>query len=159
MQFHSNPIAETDEVPLADEGRWEELIAHFAGRAARTSPGRDGHNACYVVSVTTGRDPTDAQARLDEILGLVRAQGDRVVGYETYRRPRPDPRTFIGSGAADDIATRAAECGAEMLVVDAELSPSQTRNLEDATSFPICDREGVGLSLRAGDVRGAHGVP
>lgn len=38
----------------------------------------------------------------------------------------------------------ARECGADMLVLDAELSPSQTRNLEEATGLPICDLGAAG---------------
>lgn len=162
MQFHSNPVEEHAEVPLADEGRWEQLIARWTRRADRHDRAEhDGRNACYVVSVDASvyvsGQPRGASAsedaRMAEIVGLVRAQGDQIVGCETYRRARPDPRTFLGKGAAADIAARAAECGADMLVVDAELSPSQTRNLEDETGFAICDREAVILNVFARHAR------
>jgi GTP-binding protein HflX len=70
-----------------------------------------------------------------------------VVGAENHLLTKPDPRTFIRSGVAERISARARECGADMLVLDAELSPSQTRNLEDATGLPICDREAVILNV------------
>ncbi|MCA9705109.1 MAG: GTPase HflX [Myxococcales bacterium] len=147
MKFHSKPIEEHDEVPLADEGRWEALVEHWAERRARPPQRPDGRNACYVVSVSVGPRPLHPEAALGEILALVRAREDDVVGHELLHRARPDPRTFLGRGAAEAVAARATEAGADMLVLDAELSPSQTRNLEDATGLPICDREGVILEV------------
>jgi len=147
MKFQSNPIEEHQEVPLADEGQWEALVARWAERhKGPTEPG-SGQNRCYVVSVGTWVDDVQRDAQLAEILGLVRAQGDCVVGHETLRRPRPDPKTYLGRGASSAAATRARDSGADMLVVDAELSPSQARNLEDATGLPVCDREAVILNV------------
>ncbi|PRQ10239.1 GTPase HflX [Enhygromyxa salina] len=147
MKFHSKPIEEHTEVPLADDGRREQLIEHWARVDGRPNIRADGQNACYVVSVGVWDDPAQQQAQLAEILGLVRAQGDRVVGYETYQRSRPDPRTYLGTGTAEAIAARATAAGADLLVIDAELSPSQTRNLEDATGFSVSDREAVILNV------------
>ncbi|MEO7109949.1 MAG: GTPase HflX, partial [Polyangiaceae bacterium] len=42
---------------------------------------------------------------------------------------------------------RARAAGSDMLVIDAELTPSQTRNLEDVAGIPICDREAVILNV------------
>jgi GTP-binding protein HflX len=153
MKFHSKPIEEHTEVPLADDGRWEQQVAHWTER--EDGPERqegqegqpEGQNACYVVSVGNWKERTNEQAQLAEILALVEAQGDRVVGHETYRLRRFDPRTYLGSGTCEAIAARAKAAGADMLVLDAELSPSQTRNLEDATGIPVCDREAVILNV------------
>lgn len=146
MRFHSKPIDEHDEVPLADDGQWERLITQWASRHEAPEPG-SGRNRCYVVSVGDWLDEVERDAQLAEILGLVRAQGDTVVGHETLRRSRPEPRTYLGKGATHRIAARAAEHGADLLVVDAELSPSQTRNLEDAAGLSVQDRESVILNV------------
>lgn len=147
MKFHSKPIEEHQEVPLADEGQWEQLVEHWAGRHRGRAGPVGGPNHCYVVSVGAWTDDVQRDAQLAEILGLVRAQGDEVAGHQTLRRPVPDPRTFLGRGAANEVAARAGECGADMLVVDAELSPSQARNLEDVAGLPVCDREAVILNV------------
>lgn len=151
MKFHSKPIREHSEVPLADDGQWEAQLAHFAGRSrAKTRDPQladDGHNHCYVACVGDWRSPLESRAQLAEILGLVEAQGDALVGHELCRRERPDPRTYVGIGTAEALGQRAREAGADMLVIDAELSPSQTRNLEDAANLPICDREAVILNV------------
>jgi len=98
------------------------------------------------------RDESDASelelaARVEELSGLVSAQGDRVVGRQTHHLIRPDARTLIRSGVAARIGDDARACGADLLVVDAELSPSQTRNLEDVTGLPVSDREAVILNV------------
>lgn len=157
MRFHSTPIEEHDEVPLGDEGRLEELIAHFHRDEApshpeastRVSAGPDSkqRNACYVVSVYRPGEAASADAQLQEIKGLVEAQGDRVVGQQTYLLVKPDAKTWIRKGVAERIGREATESGADLLVLDAELSPSQTRNLEDATGLPVCDREAVILNV------------
>ena len=147
MKFHSKPIEEHAEVPLGDDGRWEHLVAHWKGRAGPPRPAAEAGNACYVLSVVRDGDAHLAEAQLAEITGLVEAQGDRIVGREVHRLRKPDPRTLVRSGVAERIAAQARDAGADMLVVDAELSPSQTRNLEEAAGLPICDREAVILNV------------
>jgi GTPase len=147
MKFQSRPIEEHVEVPLADEGQWEELVSRWAKRHKGPTEAQSGQNRCYVVSVGAWVDDTQRDAQLAEILGLLRAQGDCVVGHETLKRTRPDPKTYLGRGASAGAGARAIDCGADMLVVDAELSPSQARNLEDVTGMPVCDREAVILNV------------
>ncbi len=147
MRFNSKPIEEHTEVPLADEGRWDALVEHWQQRGPIEAGDAPDRNACYVLSVHPRRRVRVADAQLAEILGLVEAQGDRVVGHEVYELVRPDPRMLVGSGVAERIGGEAREAGADMLVVDAELTPSQTRNLEDATGLPVCDREAVILNV------------
>ncbi|MBW8791422.1 MAG: GTPase HflX [Rhizobium leguminosarum] len=147
LKFNSKPVSEHLEVPLADDGELEKLIEYWdirdAGAAARH---RDG-SACYVVSIGAERDAIARHAQLAEIVALVEHQGGRVVGQELCHLVRPNARTLLGTGTAQAIADRAREHGATMLVLDAELSPSQTRNLEDAVGIAICDREAIILNV------------
>ena len=111
---------------------------------ASTSLGDDSRS--YVVSVVHGSDIFPKE-REREILALSRAQGDRVVGHELYRLRTPDPRALFRIGAATAIAERAAAKGATVILVDAQLTPSQTRNLEDVVHLPVRDREAVILQV------------
>ena len=106
----------------------------------------EAFNRCYVVCVGE-RDSAPSGGQVSEILSLVRAQGDEVVGHQVVVLDRKDPRTLVGRGACEALAENADALGADMLVVDAELSPSQARNLEDATGFAVCDREAVILNV------------
>jgi GTP-binding protein HflX len=147
VKFTSKPVAEHAEVPLADDGRWESIVADWQSRGRSPGGDREGGNASYVVSVGPSREALARSAQLAEIVSLVRNQGDRVVGEEAVVLAEPNPRTLLGKGTAEAIAARARAHGATMLVLDAELSPSQMRNLEDAARIPIADREAVILNV------------
>lgn len=146
-EISSKPIAEHAEVPLADEGRWESIVADFQARGRSPDRDREAGNDCYVVSVGPSRDSIERSAQLAEIVNLARNQGDRVAGQEICHLAEPHPRTLLGKGTAEAIAARARALGATMLVLDAELSPSQMRNLEDVAGIAIADREGIILNV------------
>jgi GTP-binding protein HflX len=156
MKFYSQPIPEHREVPLADDGRWEEMVESWSEKERPPAPVSDDEKAVYVLSVSQDRDPLIRQAQLGEILSLVRAEGNRVVGHEISILNKPRPRTLIGKGTSRGVAARARELGASMLVLDAELTPSQMRNLEDEAGIAICDREGVILNVFLRHARSRH---
>jgi len=146
-KMSSNPITEHAEVPLADEGQWETIVENWT-RRKEPAPSHDAEeSACYVVSVGQERDPQIRAAQLAEIVALVHGQGGRVIGQEICYLTQINPRTLLGKGTAQEIASRARMQGATMLVLDAELSPSQARNLEDLAGIPICDREAIILNV------------
>lgn len=146
MKFKSQPIPEHQEVPLADAGRLEKIVEKSAQRDARPNAHGPG-SACYVLSVSRSRDPEVRNAQLAEIRSLVLAQGDAIVGEEIHYLSKPRPQTLLGKGAAQEITARARALGANLLVLDAELTPTQMRNLEDAAGIPVSDREGVILNV------------
>lgn len=156
MKFFSQPIPEHCEVPLADDGRWEEIVESWSEKGRSLTTVADGEKSVYVLSVSQDRDPLVREAQLAEILSLVRAEGNRVVGHEIYNLNKPRPRTLIGKGTSREVAGRARDLGASMLVLDAELSPSQMRNLEDEAGISICDREGVILNVFLRHARTRH---
>ena len=151
MQFRSRPVPEHGEGPLADDGQLESLLS-------QSELPSDEASAAYVVSVGPPASEVQAQARLAEILGLAEANGHAVIGHERLTLPRPHPRTHLGPGTATDVAERARALGATLLILDAPLSPSQTRNLEDLTGLSVSDREVVilGVFLRHASSRAAR---
>ncbi len=146
MKVYSRPIDEHGEAPLADDGKLEEIVAQFERRKDAAARPR-GKNACYVVCLTREREGHARDAEIAEILGLIEAQGDSVVGHEVYQPRQLNARTLIGRGACEAIAERARAAGANLLVIDAEVTASQARNLEDVTGMAIADREGVILNV------------
>ena len=94
MKFDSKPIKEHEEVPLADDGDLENLVEHYKNRAARRQGSSSSRSGCYVVCVGDWSEDYSRDAQLAEIIGLVGAQGDRVVGSETVkqRQVRPSDR-------------------------------------------------------------------
>lgn len=95
----------------------------------------------------------DAQASLDELAALARASGARVAGAALQSRARIDGRTFLGSGKAAELKEEAERLGANLILVDHDLSPAQGRNLEKITDVKILDRTELILDIFA---RRAH---
>ena len=147
MRVHSNAVEEHAEVPHADGGEWEQQLERCRSKSRGGSRTSEDRTRSYVVSVYRSDGAPFAAARMREILGLVDAQGDDVVGSESLLLSRVSPKTWLRRGVAEGVGERARQCGADQLVLDAELSPSQTRNLEDLTGLPISDREAVILNV------------
>jgi len=89
----------------------------------------------------------DADARLEEASGLAAAIGLDVVDKLSFRLRQPKPSTLFGSGQVEQIATAARMHDAELVVVDAALTPVQQQNLEKATEAKVIDRTGLILEI------------
>ena len=89
----------------------------------------------------------DADARLEEGRGLALAIGLNIVESRTYRVRAPRAATLLGGGQVEEIAAAIEENDAELLIVDAQLSAIQQRNLEDKTGTKVIDRTGLILEI------------
>ena len=98
-----------------------------------------------------------APAELAEFAALAASAGAEPVGTITGSRARPDPRFFVGSGKAEELKEAAERLGAELLLVDHALSPSQERNLEKLTGRRVLDRSGLILDIFAQRARSHEG--
>lgn len=90
---------------------------------------------------------------LEELQGLVETAGVDVVGTLTQSRRTPNPATLFGSGKVDELKMLVESLGAELVVIDNNLSPSQARNLEKAIDTVIVDRSEVILDIFASRAR------
>jgi GTPase len=70
-----------------------------------------------------------AEEHLDELERLVETAGGEVVARFVKERAAPDPATYIGKGAVEEIGEEAGRLGVGLVVFDDELSPAQARNL------------------------------
>jgi GTP-binding protein HflX len=89
----------------------------------------------------------DTAARLDEAAGLAAAIGVEVVDRKAFRVRAPKPATLFGSGQVEEIALAARMAEAELVIVDAALTPAQQQNLEKATNAKVIDRTGLILEI------------
>jgi GTP-binding protein HflX len=94
---------------------------------------------------------------LNEFRELVISAGADPVELVTTRRPVPDVRTFIGSGKVEEIAAALRLHGAELVIFNHSLSPSQERNLERALQCRVLDRTGLILDIFAQRARTHEG--
>jgi len=89
----------------------------------------------------------DAEARLEEAIGLTVAIGLSVIASHIAPLARPVPATLIGSGKVDEIKAEALALEPEVIVVNAQLSPIQQRNLEKAWNTKVLDRTALILEI------------
>ena len=89
----------------------------------------------------------DAPSKLAEAIGLAEAIDLDIVDTMVAPLLAPKPATYIGSGKVAEIAKRVAEAEAELVVVNAQLSPVQQRNLETEWKAKVLDRTGLILEI------------
>lgn len=99
----------------------------------------------------------DAERSLDELAGLANAAGARVVLRMLQERERPDASTFLGSGKLAVLGAACDETGADLVIVDNELSPGQLRQIESRLGRKILDRTQLILDIFARRARTREG--
>jgi GTP-binding protein HflX len=114
-----------------------------------------GGERAVLVGVGIGHpvDPYDTA----EFEALAASAGTLRVGHVLATRARPDPKYFVGSGKAEEIRACALETGADLVLVDQTLTPSQERNLEKLTDRRVLDRNGLILDIFAQRARSFEG--
>ncbi|PQO45759.1 GTPase HflX [Blastopirellula marina] len=90
---------------------------------------------------------------LDELEGLATTAGTEVVGRMTQRRDKPETATYLGSGKVEELKLCAEASDADVIIFDNELSPAQTRNLEQGTGLKVIDRTELILDIFATHAR------
>ncbi|HSS74576.1 MAG TPA: GTPase HflX [Gaiellaceae bacterium] len=118
------------------------------------APGADPERGFVVAVVDKRADPAE---ELAEIRELARTAGVDPVSELVQSRPRPDPRTYVGKGKLEELKHAFAESGAESLLVDDELAPSQQRQLENLLQARVVDRTQLILDIFAQHARSAEG--
>jgi GTP-binding protein HflX len=98
-----------------------------------------------------------AEQSLEELAGLADAAGARVVLRMLQEKPKPDAATFIGAGKVSSLAAACAEAHVDVVVVDAELSPAQQRQLEEGLERKVVDRTQLILDIFARRARTREG--
>ncbi|MDO5618731.1 GTPase HflX [Kocuria sp.] len=105
---------------------------------------------------TSGR-AEDAENSLRELAALAETAGSEVLDGVIQRRSTPDPATYLGSGKALELKEIVAATGADTVVVDEELAPSQRRALEDVVKVKVIDRTGLILDIFAQHAKSKEG--
>jgi GTP-binding protein HflX len=86
---------------------------------------------------------------LEELRGLAESAGAQVVGSLTQRREAPDKTTYLGQGKVEELRVLGESKDADIVIFDNDLSPAQTRNLEQATNLKVLDRTELILDIFA----------
>lgn len=108
-----------------------------------------------LVSVDTGE--FDAETSLDELEELANTAEAQVIGRMTQKRPSPDSATYIGSGRLEELKEFCEGNEIDLIIFDAELSPSQQYNVEKFTDIRVIDRTTLILDIFAQRARSGEG--
>ena len=110
-----------------------------------------------LVGVWTEGSAEDAENSLAELKLLAETAGSEVLDALMQRRSKPDAATFIGSGKVEELTEVVQATGADTIICDGELAPSQLRNLEDRTKVKVVDRTALILDIFAQHAKSAEG--
>jgi GTP-binding protein HflX len=151
-----------DEAPTVHDVAWDArsgplaLEEEFARASAlRRTGGRE--RAILVGFGGKGRSRADAEASLVELRELARTAGVEVLEATLQMRRDPDPRYLIGKGKLEELVLRSMQLMADLVVFDANLSPSQARHIGEVTSLKILDRTQLILDIFAQRAQSADG--
>jgi GTP-binding protein HflX len=124
------------------------LEDEFARSADRVAPTDRGLDRALLVHVDVGRKP-DPGGRVAELGELARSAGVKVLETVVQHRAEPDPKYLLGRGKLEQILVRAMQLGAELLILDPDLTPAQARAISDFTDLKVIDRTMLILDIFA----------
>ena len=107
---------------------------------------RKGEHALLIQPHAGG--PVD-EGLLEEFSELARSAGASIAGVLSARIDRPNAATLIGSGKLEEVKAAADATGADLILVNHPLTPTQERNLERALQRRVVDRTGLILDIFA----------
>lgn len=108
------------------------------------------HDRVILVGLLTNAPNTQQfEDRMTELARLVDTAGGEVLANLIQQRPRADSQTVVGSGKVEEIALKVQTLGANLVVFDRELSPTQVRNLERQIGVRVIDRTELILDIFA----------
>ena len=103
------------------------------------------------------REENATEESLDELAALLDTAGGICLGTVLQNKSTPDPRTFIGEGKAAEIKELAGRLGADIVIFDNPLSPSQQRVLTGELGVTVMDRSALILDIFAKRARTSEG--
>ncbi len=110
-----------------------------------------------LAAVWTEGTVEEAENSLRELAALAETAGSEVLEGVLQRRQHPDPGTYLGSGKAAELREIVVAEGADTVVCDSELSPSQRRALEDVVKVKVIDRTALILDIFAQHAKSREG--
>ena len=126
------------------------LLADLERAFARFAPERPGRKfSGRAILVGVGEKSLPLGDVMEELGELARDADLEVVDSIVQRRARLDPRTLVGRGKLEALVIRALDRGADLILFACDLSPSQTRNISQATDLKVLDRTQLILDIFA----------
>lgn len=144
-------------VEFTGERRKLTSAATLARKAAAVSAQSEPSEIAVSAATAVSAADLDFDASLAEFKELARSAGAEVAATLVQRRPRPDPATLVGHGKLEEIEAVLASTGADLVLFDHDLTPSQLRNLEAKLPCRVIDRTQLILDIFARHARTREG--
>lgn len=110
-----------------------------------------------LAAVWTEGTAEDADNSMRELAALAETAGSTVLAGLVQRRAKPDTGTYLGSGKAIELRDIVIAEGADTVICDTELTPSQRRALEDVVKVKVIDRTALILDIFAQHAKSKEG--
>lgn len=110
-----------------------------------------------LIGVWSEGNLTAAENSLRELSALAETAGAKVLDGLLQRRNMPDPTSYLGKGKAAELRDLARSLGADTVIANTELSPSQRRSLEDIVKIKVIDRTAIILDIFAQHAKSKEG--
>ena len=117
-------------------------------------------NKAVLVGLNAGclsREENADEESLEELAALLETAGGQSVGVAFQSKDSPDARTFIGEGKVQEVKELVRNAGADMVIFDNPLSPSQQRVLTEELGVQVLDRAALILDIFAQRARTREG--
>lgn len=105
--------------------------------------------AVLMCSFPKGLSDEDMSYALSELTNLADAAEIEVCGSIIQRRDKIEAATYIGSGKVEEVKLMAESSGADVIVMNIELSGAQIKNISDITGVKVIDRTMLILDIFA----------
>ena len=110
-----------------------------------------------LIGIYTQGNVVEAENSMRELFALAETAGAQVLDGLLQKRAHPDPSTYFGKGKAAELADVVRAAGADTVIADTELAPSQRRALEDVVKVKVIDRTAVILDIFAHHAKSREG--
>lgn len=147
------------EVITLDANELSEFSYDSSSRISRPRPNRISskaldEEAAFLIAL---EDEEEGSELLDELAELSRTAGVKVVGQILQSKRYSSPVSYLGKGKLEELKHSLQNTGANVLISDDELSPVQTRTLEQATGIKVLDRTTLILDIFAQRAKSREG--
>ncbi len=137
--------------PANQRDSFEDFIHALEGEFSRKSGGKkveSGQDRAILIGVSS-QSKIHAEESMRELAELARSDDVVVLATVLQQRRKINPRLILGKGKLADILITALQLGANLLIFDQELNPSQIRSITDYSELRVIDRTQLILDIFA----------
>jgi GTP-binding protein HflX len=133
------------------------LVSRSEDRIQESPIAATWRSIAHEKAILVGVGPGITESDLDELAALADSAGADPVARVVQSRPDPDPQYWIGKGKVDELHQLLHANGAELVILDDELSPGVLRSLEGRLKVKVIDRTALILDIFALHARSREG--